>query len=543
MFSRYLHTVRHLRPIQVLWRVRRCFYHPRADRRPSPPQRTAGGAWTNPPARQPTMLAPERFCFLNEERELVFPQAWNAPETGKLWLYNLHYFDDLNAQDSAERRSWHSGLIRRWIRENPPVAGVGWEPYPLSLRIVNWIKWALAGQELSDEMRHSLAIQVRQLRRSLEFHLLGNHLFENAKALVFGGMFFSGDEGEKWLKAGRRLLERQLGEQILADGGHCELSPMYHALVLEGLLDVLNLHRTYGMEYPSEWRNIAARMIVWLRTMCHPDGDIAFFNDAALGVAHRCGELERYAEALDVPQRVRIPGSVLLQASGYARLERNDAVVLADVAAVGPDYLPGHAHADSLSFELSLHRHRVLVNSGTSVYGLGPERLRQRGTAAHNTVRLDKVDSSEIWAGFRVARRARVSVEHFDAASGDELRAFHDGYARLAGRPIHWRTWTLRDCDLEVEDDIEGNGTHWVEVFFYFHPGLRLDTAPAAAIAVLDSEGAALLHVHTDIGLDWRPMPGSWHPRFGVSEPSSCLKGEGRIALPARLVTRFSWEP
>ena len=55
-----------------------------------------------------------------------------------------------------------------------------------------------------------------------------------------------------------------------------------------------------------------------------------------------------------------------------------------DVAEVGPSYQPGHAHADTLSFELSLYGQRVLVNSGTSQYGNDAERYRQRSTGAHD---------------------------------------------------------------------------------------------------------------------------------------------------------------
>jgi hypothetical protein len=40
-------------------------------------------------------------------------------------------------------------------------------------------------------------MQVRFLRKRLEVHLLGNHLFANAKALVFAGLYFSGDEAEE----------------------------------------------------------------------------------------------------------------------------------------------------------------------------------------------------------------------------------------------------------------------------------------------------------------------------------------------------------
>lgn len=62
----------------------------------------------------------------------------------RLWNYHLHYFDDLVAVGWQERRKWHQHLIRDWIRKNPPGQGTGWEPYPLSRRVVNWIKAGLA---------------------------------------------------------------------------------------------------------------------------------------------------------------------------------------------------------------------------------------------------------------------------------------------------------------------------------------------------------------------------------------------------------------
>jgi len=112
----------------------------------------------------------------------------------KLWLYNLHYFDDLVSCDAENKRELHSGWIKKWVQENPPGEGNGWEPYPTSLRIVNWIKWGVAGNCLSDEVLHSLAVQARYLLKKLEYHLLGNHLFANAnanaKALIFAGLFF-----------------------------------------------------------------------------------------------------------------------------------------------------------------------------------------------------------------------------------------------------------------------------------------------------------------------------------------------------------------
>src|SRR5262249_6854070 len=148
--------------------------------------------------------------------------------------------------DAGSRADWHRDLIKRWIAENPPGAGNGWEPYPISLRVVNWIAWSLAGGKLDEVACDSLATQVRVLGASLEYHLLGNHLLANAKALVFAGCYFTGPEAEAWLTAGLSLLQRELAEQILADGGHFERSPMYHAIILEDVLDLVQLARIFA---------------------------------------------------------------------------------------------------------------------------------------------------------------------------------------------------------------------------------------------------------------------------------------------------------
>jgi hypothetical protein len=195
--GRYYHTLRHLRPIQFYGRIAHRLVRPRPDLRPAPPLRAAAQPFPLPPVRKPSLLGPARFRFLNVERELEGSAGWNDPAAEKLWLYNLHYFDDLNAEGRDGRDAWHRALIERWIAENPPGHGNGWEPYPLSLRIVNWTKWALSGHALSPAAMQSLAVQTRFLARRLEWHLLGNHLWTNGKALVFAGAFFDGEEAAR----------------------------------------------------------------------------------------------------------------------------------------------------------------------------------------------------------------------------------------------------------------------------------------------------------------------------------------------------------
>src|SRR5690606_3552585 len=109
-----------------------------------------------------------------------------------------------------------------------------------------------------------------------------------------------------------------------------------------------------------------------------------------------------------------------------------------DLAPVGPDYLPGHAHADTLSFELSVGGERVFVDSGTSTYQAGQVRDFQRSTRAHNTVVIDGLNSSDVWGAFRVGQRARVFDVLVQETEGYLfVSAAHDGYRRLPGRVIH----------------------------------------------------------------------------------------------------------
>lgn len=525
--ARYFHTLRYLRPVQFSGRLWHRLNRSKPDLRAAPALGKPSGQWRETPKRPALMLDAMSFRFLNVFGQVRCAADWNDKAQEKLWLYNLHYFDDLNAVGAQHRTAWHRSLLDRWVTENPPCLGNAWEPYPTSLRIVNWIKWALADNELEIAWTHSLAVQVRCLRQHIEWHLLGNHLFVNAKALIFAGLFFTGDEAAEWLTQGLKILAREIPEQVLPDGGHFELSPMYHAIILEDLLDLLNITSAIPGQAPeaviAQWRAVARRMLGWLKGMTHPDGEIAFFNDAAIGIARRYSVLEAYSRRLGIEplaSEQRKPCKHFTD-SGYLRFEQNNAVALLDVARIGPDYLPGHAHADTLSFELSLFGQRVVVNSGTSQYGLGAERLRQRGTAAHSTLVIDGADSSEVWGGFRVARRAKPFGLMLEL-DGDAPTAIcaHDGYRRLPGKPIHRRRWRLDKSGLQISDVIDGDFRTAV-ARFYLHPSV--------AVAGIGDKGQ--MQLPDGKMVSWSAMGGktrivsaTWHPEFGSSMPNNCIE-------------------
>ena len=539
----YWRTIRHLKARQLVDRITFRLRRPTPDMRPAPLRRAPTRPWVRPAQRAASLAAPATFDLL-EERHALADIGWDDPARTKLWRYNQHYFDDLNALDAAQRSGLHAALIECWIEANAPGVGTGWEPYPVSLRVVNWIKWSLAGNDLSASATASLSVQVRWLTRRLETHLLGNHLLANAKALVFAGLFFEGAEAAAWLHTGGAILEREVPEQVLADGGQFELSPMYHALALEDVLDLVDIIGAAGEHIAAaqKLRGLLAAqtpaMLAWLLALSHPDGTLGRFNDCADGIAPPTRELLRLAAALGFAALTRDdPGLVLLPDSGYVRVERGPVVALLDIARVGPDYLPGHAHADTLSFELSAAGRRVIVNGGTSCYGQGAQRQRERSTAAHSTVEVDSENSSEVWAGFRVGRRARPSAPMIER-TGDALNVSgsHDGYAHQPGRPVHRRRWRFEDRRLTVSDDL---GACRLPAVARFHLAPGLELVPAGATTWAIGDGAVQIGRVEVIHGQGRVEASSYAPRFGVLCATRCLA----VALDSgRATTTWTWD-
>jgi len=475
--------------------------------------------WNGPEFVEPSYLGNSTYCFLNCEGVIQNRGDWNNPKFEKLWLYNLHYFDDLNAQDNLQRKDQLLEQVMRWTRDNPPVSGNGWEPYPLSLRIVNLVKWYRRASIADQTIVNSIAQQSDALSRQLEYHILGNHLFANAKALIFSGCFLNGPKACLYLDLGIKILDKELPEQFLEDGGHFELSPMYHCILLWDLLELIHLASISGnnklVERIQRWSGIAKKGLFWLKNMVHPDGDISFFNDSAFGIAPSPSEIFSFAHKVGIEpvlnEKFRL---ITLPVSGYSKVVMPKHSLIFDHAAIGSDYLPGHGHADALSFEWSVGSQRVFVNSGTSVYGIGEERLRQRQTAAHNTVEVNHTDSSEVWSGFRVARRANTKLEvseEFDDSV--VLVASHDGYKRLSKSIVHRREVWVKEQVITIKDDLIGSKIP-ATAHFHVHPDIKAIQINDQNVELVLPNGTNLVFCTSGL---CQIQKTTWHPYFGES--------------------------
>lgn len=493
-----LRTVRYLKPVQILYRLKYKFCPVVVPEGRSKASVLVSNLNFLPSIPSYGSYRHRHFTFLNQEKHFPDKIYWEYPDYGRLWTYNLNYFEFLNQEgmDKAEG----CRLIEKFLADLPRNK-TAWEPYPLSLRIIHWIRFFLHHQVRQPKFDTSLFSQLTALSKRPEYHLLGNHLLENGFALLFGAYYFNNRD---FYRQASKILIPQLEEQILKDGSHFERSPMYHSIMLYRVLDCYNLcvhNELFGKEMSLFLKEKAEIMLGWLSLMVYTDGSIPLVNDAAFGIAPVYSHLKNYAEKLGLS----LTNKVSLGDSGYRKMEAGPFEILADFGAIGPDYQPGHAHADTFNFELYVHGRPVIVDTGTSTYEINATRFYERSTAAHNTVVVNDRNSSEVWGGHRVARRAKVKIT--EDLPG-RLEARHNGY-----HPCHIRKIKKTTDGIHIEDQIKGKG----EAYFHFHP----DEVPT-------------VEQHTLTGTDYQIIFSgaitietvkSWYaPEFNKRIPNPCFR-------------------
>jgi uncharacterized heparinase superfamily protein len=503
----------------------------------------------------------KELTFLNHTMVFEGEMDWICPGVSRLWRFNLHYMSYVMELATAYELTGDSrflegiiGWVRSWIVGNRKQTGDAWHPYPVSMRLVNWILAAgkvwpgLAGKaprdsEFQEEWLGSIWTQLNYLQKNLEYDLRGNHLLANCKALVLGGIFLgAGEVGADFYQRGRQVLESQLQEQILGDGGHFERSPMYHCLALEDFLTLFEAFGQAALEPPFELGLTIQRMTQFLRGMLLPDGGFPLCNDSAFEISMPPVALLQWVERLLGPIPTEIPQSNLFRDSGFARLQTDSgAVVIFNCGAPGPRYQPGHAHADTLSFEWSLEDGtRVLVDPGVDEYQASPWRDYFRSTGAHNTLRIDGANSSEVWGAFRAGRKARIRQVGLSESDG-VIHAFaeHDGYRYLQGKPLHRRDlWLIEGNVLLILDTVSGIGRHRLEAGFHFHPIWRVEQVVENTVTLIGKKRRFILKALEEGNIkilrgQLAPIRGWYAPEFGKREPLDCITWEREMELPA----------
>jgi len=499
-----------------------------------------------PPPAHVRAFGSGRFELLGMPFETPAGDFWSAaaraPARGPLFAYHLHQHEYLRCSElPASERAL---VIADWIRCHR--SGIGWDPHPTGLRLLAWGKLAttaglLEPSDLDEAVwLRSFADQAETLSQNLEIRLQANHLLSNLLCVVAAGMWVESPESAGWL--GRAdLLCDEIAAQIRPDGGHEERSPMYHALLLENILDLLNLCRAAPDRAPEGLTEFLSdtseRMLAALEILSHRDGRIALFADTAFDLAPEPAALRSYAERLGVAvgDSGATRGSTCLAQSGYVRLERGDWLLLASVGEPSPPHQPGHAHCDALAFELSLAGRRLVTDTGVFEYLPGTRRQIARSTASHATLQIDGEEQAEIWAAHRVGGRPTVELTAF--SDSGEAEATCRGWSRRG--TLHRRRYRVIDAGAEIEDWIEGPSREiWSRL--PIGPGwsveLEASSSPRAFCRALEQPGLSV-EIELPAAFAWRLSQGAYYPSFGREIERPVLIGIGRACAGAR--TRF----
>jgi hypothetical protein len=452
---------------------------------------------------------------LLHEQHFFDGSDWDDKKNKPLWNFNLNYFEFAVplgvAYIESHDECWldcFMGLYKKWLLCNPSAA---WQPYTISLRFRNiLIAVEMFGNDFKQSdlnlLYDSLYEQYAFLQKHTEGHLLGNHYFENLCTIVLGAVLFDEkDNYQKWIPK----LIHEIDEEVLPDGMHFELSPMYQKIVLE---DLLRVSVVMKIVYPDDFQRLRPAIQKMLNASCFLEtgcNRTLLFNDSGDNVAKPLSALVRACKEI-FGLSPHMPEA--LPEAGYYRLQKKDLILLVDAGYIGPDYIPGHVHCDCMSFELFHQGRPLLVNSGTGLYQ-GKLRGYFRSTAAHNTVRMNGHEQSECWAEHRVARRIRLGRVEFDK---DELRGAYQNYFGEK----HSRYLKLNKNRLTVEDRIDAVAGAAVESYLHIAPEFQVkDDGMVVSIYDGQQRVATVRPNECHYSIDSQP----YAPEFGQIQEATVL--------------------
>ena len=400
------------------------------------------------------------FKFLNLSKS--FNEIdWNYSGYGKLWTYNLNYFDYL----SQGNLSKENGIkIMLDFCDNSIKIKDGFEPYPISLRGINWIKFISKNNIQNEEINHRLYNDYLRLSNNLEYHIQANHLLENIFSLFFAAHYFN---HKKWLIKSEKLIIKELKEQILSDGAHYELSPMYHKIILTRILDAYNLATNNNIasdKIKDLLKNTARNMLSWLDAISFKNGEIPLINDSSPEITSTNEDIFNYSQSLGINYN-----KINLKESGYRKYTNGKTEILLDVGQISPSYQPGHSHADNLNFLMNYDNSPVIVDTGISTYEKNYRRQLERSSSSHNVITINNKNSSDVWSGFRVGKRANTVIL---LEKTNYIKAKHNGYRNLKAEIT--RSLQVNDDEIIISEKID-NYHNKVEGVLHFHPNCKVE--------------------------------------------------------------------
>jgi Heparinase II/III-like protein/Heparinase II/III N-terminus len=435
-------------------------------------------------------------------------------------------------------RQWYS-----WRKENPYPLGINWaSALEVAFRSLSWL-WVrnlLAGcPDLTAAFQTDLLLALQSHGRYIERYLStyfspNTHLLGEAVALFFIGTVCPEiSAAERWRNLGWRIILQASERQVRPDGVYFEQALYYHVYALDFFLHARHLASESGVAVPEQFDNTMKRMLEVVQALSEAGPPEGFGDDDGgrvfnprrnqaecmsdpLALGSILYDSEEYAAARLTEEAIWLFGARAIQVLEKPRPEGSAAskafesggiYVMNDyqtspqqfVIDAGPQGTgrAGHGHADALSIRFGVGGRRFLVDSGAYSYICeGQERDRFRGTGAHNTLRVDRLDQAIADGCFAWSSIPNTTNEEWlNGQTFDLFVGSHDGYSRLPDPVLHRRSvFHLKGGFWLVRDVAEGQGHHLLETFWHFAPELKVREEQGMFLAGFPATDEAMEH-------------------------------------------------
>ena len=471
-----------------------------------------------------------------------------------LWEPNrhLHLVTLAQAYARTQNKAYLETIVEHldsWFLACPYGYGANWaSALEAALRLINWsATWQLLGgpdklpEDFKTRWLRSIYQHAQFIRGWFSLHSsANNHLIGEAAALFIAALTWPyWPVARGWLATAKGILEREALAQNAPDGVNREQAVAYQQFVLDLLLLCLLAGKANQQWFSADYESRLESMLDYLASIMDAGGNVPMFGDSDDGLAMRLSPVEDFcpyksllatgallfrrgdfklkAGSLDDKTRwlfgaeadaqfasldaetTRLPPRQTFPEGGYFVLgcgfeTPQEIRLVADAGPLGYRSIAAHGHADALSFSLSAGGLEFLIDPGTYAYHT-QERWRNyfRGTAAHNTVRIDGLEQSVPGGNFMWLAKARAGCSLWlSSPEKDSFEGWHDGYMRLEDPVKHRRLIELdkRARRVLIEDTLDMGEEHEVELLFHCSERCSVDAVPQGYL--ISQEGISM---------------------------------------------------
>ncbi|HTR18332.1 MAG TPA: heparinase II/III family protein [Acetobacteraceae bacterium] len=436
---------------------------------PDAPALPVRDPWPGDPTRGGRLLKGE----MEQAGSLCLLQPGNWADAASTFLraqaHGFTWLRDLRALGTDSARMRARALVADWIA-NGSADPLAQRPDVTGARIAAWLgHYDFFAASAEDDFRQRLMARLVADARALAAQLPAEE--RDARALTaLKGLIAAAvalPDNAAYLTRALRFLPQEIARQLLADGCQVERSPAAQLSALQDLTEIRAMLQAAQAQPPAALPAAIERMALALRVLRHGDGGLALFNGAK-------EELPALIElVLSQAGRAGRP-PVGLNEGGFQRMQAGRSTLIIDCGVPPAPGLDRYAHAGTLAFELSVGRDRMIVNCGGAP-AAGPEwQAASRATAAHSTLVVADINSSELRVEGLGRRPEKVDVQRQEANGAHWLEASHDGYAGPFGA-VHRRRLYMAETgeDIRGEDAVEADSPQPYTVRFHLHPNVQ----------------------------------------------------------------------